>query len=258
MKLRPIVDQTNSYSSKAAAFLSEYLKPLQDQEYMLYDTLKFPELLHKLPPKGVDEEDVSYDVEALFTNVSIEVTIDYIIDDIYEKDVLKPLCKIVETFYLGRHIFGQRETHTSNRWLSYRRQIFYDNGKYLYDKMLNDHVLSLFRPMTKSIFGVHDPVGLRYLFQLRVILSPLRSHKSPHNFIDTHSDICQCNQGVKDTSHFLFFCPLYISQRTTLKTSINEILLQYNLTHLEDQLHCIYTDMFPLIMLATERLLSQQ
>ena len=32
---------------------------------MLYDALKFPELLRKLPPKGVDEEDVSYDVEAL-------------------------------------------------------------------------------------------------------------------------------------------------------------------------------------------------
>ena len=30
---RSIVDQTNSYSSKATAFLSEYLKPLQDQEY---------------------------------------------------------------------------------------------------------------------------------------------------------------------------------------------------------------------------------
>ena len=90
--------------------------------------------------------------------------------------------------------------------------------------------------MTKSIFGVHDPVGLRYLFQLRVRLSPLRSHKSHHNFIDTPSDICQCNQGVEDTSHFLFFCPLYISQRTTGKTSVNEILLQYNLIYLEDQL----------------------
>ena len=63
--------------------------------------------------------------------------------------------------------------------------------------------------MTKSIFSVHDPVG--YLFQLRVRLCPLRSHKSHHNFIDAPSDICQCNQGVEDTSHFLFFCPLYIS-----------------------------------------------
>ena len=92
--------------------------------------------MRKLPPKGVDEEGVSYDVEALFTNVPIDVTIDYIIDEIYEKEVLKPLCKkLIFKRLLKRHIFGQRETHTSNRWLSYRRQIFYDNGKYLYDKM---------------------------------------------------------------------------------------------------------------------------
>ena len=70
--------------------------------------------------------------------------------------------------------------------------------------VLKNHVVSSFRPKNKSIFGVHDPIGLRYLFQLRVSLSPLRSHKSRHNFIDTPSDICHCNQGVEDTSHFLF------------------------------------------------------
>ena len=101
---------------------------------------------------------------------------------------------------------------------------------------LKDHALSLSRPKIKSIFGVHNPVGLRYLFQLRVRLRTLGGHKSHHNFIDNPSDICQCNQGVEDTCHFLFFCPLYISQITTLKTSVNEILLQYNLIHLENQL----------------------
>ena len=101
---------------------------------------------------------------------------------------------------------------------------------------LSDHVLSLFRQNTESIFGVHDPVGLQYLFQLRVRLSPLRSHKNHHSFIDSPSDICQCCEDVEDTSHFLFFCPLYISQRTTLKTGVNEILLHYNLIHLENQL----------------------
>ena len=38
---------------------------------------------------------------------------------------------------------------------------------------LKDHVLSFFQPKNKSIFGVHDHIGLRYLFQLRVSLSPL-------------------------------------------------------------------------------------
>ena len=100
---------------------------------------------------------------------------------------------------------------------------------------LNDHVLSFFRPKNKSIFGVHDPIGLRYLFQLRVSLSPLRSHKSRHNFIDTPSDICHCNRGVEDTSHFLFLCPFYVPQRATLETSVNEIPLKNNLNYLENQ-----------------------
>ena len=102
---------------------------------------------------------------------------------------------------------------------------------------LKDHVLSFFRPKNKIIFGVHDPIGLRYLFQLRVSLSPLRRHKNRHNFIDTPSDICHCNQGVEDTSHFLFFCPSYVTQRANLATSVNEILLKNNLNNLENQTH---------------------
>ena len=82
---------------------------------------------------------------------------------------------------------------------------------------------------------MHDPIGLRYLFQLRVNLSPLRSHKSRHNFINTPSDICHCNQGIEDTCHFLFFCPSYVTQRATLATSVNEILLQNNLNYLVNQ-----------------------
>lgn len=78
LKLRPIIDQTNSYSQNVSSFLSTYLKPLQYKEYILTDTLTFPELLRKLPPKGHDEVDVSYDVESLFTSIPISDTIDYI------------------------------------------------------------------------------------------------------------------------------------------------------------------------------------
>ena len=78
-------------------------------------------------------------------------------------------------------------------------------------------------------------MGLRYLFQLRASLSPLRSHKSRHNFIDTPSDICLCEQGVENTSHFLFFCPRFAIQRATLITKVNEILLKNNLNHLGNQ-----------------------
>ena len=98
------------------------------------------------------------------------------------------------------------------------------------------HITSFFRPKTKSIFGIHDPLGIRFLFQSRVSLSPLRSHKRRHIFIDTPSDTCNCNQGIEDTNHFLFSCPFYATQRATLATSVIEILQKNNLNHLGNQL----------------------
>ena len=53
-------------------------------------------------------------------------------------------------------------------------------------------IIALIRPESKTFFQIHDPVGLRYLFQLRVRLSPLKGHKWCHNFIDTPSGICLC------------------------------------------------------------------
>ena len=72
--------------------------------------------------------------------------------------------------------------------------------------------------------------------QLRVGLSPLRSQKWNHNFIDTPTDTCLCNQGIEDTNHFLFLCPFYTIQRATLAASVIIILQNYNLNHLGNQL----------------------
>ena len=55
---------------------------------------------------------------------------------------------------------------------------------------LKEHFLSLCRPNIKSTFNIYDPIGLRCIFQLRLRLSPLRSHKWRHNFIETTSNIC--------------------------------------------------------------------
>ena len=100
---------------------------------------------------------------------------------------------------------------------------------------IKEHMLFLSSPKIKSIFGVHDPRCLRHLFQLTVSLSPLRSHKNRHNFIDTPSDTCHCNQGSEDSKHFLFPCPSYITQRATLAISAKEVLLRNNLNHLKNQ-----------------------
>ena len=77
-----------------------------------------------------------------------------------------------------------------------------------YMDIFKRHILSLVRPEKRSIFGIHDPSGLRILFQLRVGLSTLRYHKKRHNFIDTPSDKCCCNHGPEDINLF-FVSTLY-------------------------------------------------
>ena len=99
---------------------------------------------------------------------------------------------------------------------------------------LKKHLLSLFRPTAKSIFNIYDPVGTKHLFQLRLGLSKLRSHKKNHNFLDTPTDHCLCKTGVEDTRHYLFHCPFYARHRATLASSVINVLEQKNLNHLAD------------------------
>ena len=94
---------------------------------------------------------------------------------------------------------------------------------------LKSHLLSLFRPNFKSVFNVHNPPLLRYLFQLRVGLSKLRAHKKRHNFIDTPTDLCLCKNGVEDTHHFLLVCPFYNAHRKILIANIDKIFQENDL-----------------------------
>ena len=91
LKLRPIMDQSGTMVYNTAQVIAEYLKPLDDSKYVIKDTLTFPNVLTENKIKE-DEEDISYDVVSLFTNVPIEDTIEYIINEIYVKKRLKPIC----------------------------------------------------------------------------------------------------------------------------------------------------------------------
>ena len=99
-----------------------------------------------------------------------------------------------------------------------------------------DSLKALLRPDAKSIFGLHDPIGRRLLFQLRVSLSPILSHKKRYNFIDIPSNICHCNQGIEDTSHFLFSGPSHANERAALLLNVNVVLRKVNLNNLRNQL----------------------
>ena len=94
---------------------------------------------------------------------------------------------------------------------------------------IKSNILKLIRPNFKSIYDIHDPIGLHFLFQLRTGLSPLRSHKCHHNFADTPTDNCICNRGVENSHHYLFECFQFATQRVDLAVNINNILQNYNM-----------------------------
>ena len=74
-------------------------------------------------------------------------------------------------------------------------------------------LLSKIRSPPKSVFGIHDPIGLSYLSQIRVGLSKLNFHKFMHNFRDTINPSCPTNDAIEDTKHFLLLCPSFETQR---------------------------------------------
>ena len=93
---------------------------------------------------------------------------------------------------------------------------------------LKKHLISLYRPAIRPTFNIHNS-QLRYIFQLRVGLSSLRSHKKRHNFADTPSDKCLCKKGVEDTYHFLIKCPFYTSHRNVLFAYLETILRNHDI-----------------------------
>ena len=70
----------------------DYLRPSCKNEYSVNDTQTFPSILSSILHLQDDEEDVSFDVESLFTNIPIEETINYITEQIYVHKKLMPIC----------------------------------------------------------------------------------------------------------------------------------------------------------------------
>ena len=92
LTLRPIIDQTGTCYYKTGKFISKHLKPLTKNEFVINNTQDFPTMLNNVPISE-DEEDVSYDVESLFTNIPLKDTIDFICEEIYVNKKLEPICK---------------------------------------------------------------------------------------------------------------------------------------------------------------------
>ena len=84
-------------------------------------------------------------------------------------------------------------------------------------------ILKFIRPTANSIFGCHNPIGVKLLTRLRLGLSHLREHKFKHSFQDTLNPLCSCGKEVETTFHFLLSCPNYSDERLTLLSKIRNI-----------------------------------
>ena len=49
LKLRPIIDQTGTHLCDCSKIIAKYLQPLAINEYTIYDTLSFPDILRETP-----------------------------------------------------------------------------------------------------------------------------------------------------------------------------------------------------------------
>ena len=137
-----------------------------------------------------------------------------------------------------RHLFGRRVTNDLYKfhWRNQRfLHSFYPDSVQNWNNLgpeireiesishFKNTILKTIKPQKRSIFKLHDPSGVKYLYQLRVGLSPLRHHKKRHRFIDTPNDTCRCGKGIETTDHFLLECSLFKIHRARLLSVINPI-----------------------------------
>ena len=82
-------------------------------------------------------------------------------------------------------------------------------------------------PPPKSVFGIHDSLGIRRIFQLRVGLSALLEHKSNHKFLDTPSNKCITCDRIYSTR--------FVAPRHLLFTSIKSLKNNFELLDSRDK-----------------------
>ena len=164
---------------------------------------------------------------------------------------------------LRGHLFGYRYTNILNtifcRTDRYQNSFFPDSVTMWNDlgpelrgaeslSIFKKNVLKIYRPVKKSLFNIHDPNGIKRIFQLRVGLSPLKSHKNSHNFQDTPDDTCRCTLSAETSQHYFLHCPDFIYHRQILFQILNPIMFVNNMHFLDD------TNLVQLLLYGHEKL----
>ena len=90
-KFWPIIGTTNRPYYGISRFLSNLLNPLTENQYAVKDTFTAANKIREIPKELFDHgyRYVSFDVESLFTSVHLSKTINIILDEMYNKKLLK-------------------------------------------------------------------------------------------------------------------------------------------------------------------------
>ena len=103
-------------------------------------------------------------------------------------------------------------------------------------KSFKANLTALYIPSPKSIFDIHDTTAIRWLYQLRVGLSPLNEHKNRHNFLDTPSDMCNICNSTENLEHYFLYCVRYVTARNTLFEDIRLLNVHFETLQPKDKI----------------------
>ena len=76
--------------------------------------------------------------------------------------------------------------------------------------------MEFIRPSKNSIFLCNNSKRVKLLTRLRLGLNHLRDQKFKHNFLDTLNPICNCDEDIETSWHYLLHCSLYTNQSLVL------------------------------------------
>ena len=86
------------------------------------------------------------------------------------------------------------------------------------------------RSHASSTYRIHNPVGIRPLTRLRLVLRHLNKHKFRHNFANCVNPLSSCSIEPETTLLFFLYCHSFLNIRRKLfdKIKLDETLLQLN------------------------------
>ena len=93
--------------------------------------------------------------------------------------------------------------------------------------LFKKRILKFIRPKPNSIFNIHNPVGIKYLTRLRLVLSHLKERKFKPNFQGSVDPLCSCGIETESKKHFLLHCANF-SIKHFLKNTLKNTFWQIN------------------------------